>query len=66
MWWQLELVADVIAALSSVRDVNGEDQSLVAEPLYTVHDLFRQLPIPVHVKLEPPVTVWCCCHNLLH
>lgn len=66
VWRQLELVADVVAALSSVGDIDGEDQGLVAEGLYTVNNMFRQLPVPVHVQLEPAVAVWRCCYDLLH
>lgn len=63
---QLELVSNVIAALPSVGDVHGEDERLVAQRLYTVHDLFGQLPVPVHVQLEPAVTVGRGRHDLLH
>lgn len=40
MWWKFELVANVIAALSSIGDVDSEDQCLVPERLYAVHHLF--------------------------
>lgn len=63
---QLELVADVVAALPGVGDVDGEDQGLVAERLHAVHDLLGQLPVPVHVQLEPAVTVRRRRHDLLH
>lgn len=63
---QLELVADVVAALPRVGDVDGEDEGLVAEPLHAVHDLLRQLAVPVDVQLEPAVPVWCGGHDLLH
>lgn len=63
---QLELVADVVAALASVGDVDGEDEGLVAERLDAVHDLLRQFAVPVHVQLEPAVTVGCSRHDLLH
>lgn len=66
MWWKFELVANVIAALSSIGDVDSEDQCLVPEGLYAVHHLFRQLPVSVHIQLEPAVTVGCCRHDLLH
>lgn len=66
MRWQLELVANVVAALSSVGDVDRKDQSFVAKGLHPVHQLLRQFPVPVHIQLEPAVTVWSCCNNLLH
>lgn len=66
MWRQLELVADVIAAFSSIGDVDGEDQSFVAQRFHSMHDLFGQLSVPVDVQLEPAVAVWCCSSNLLH
>lgn len=40
VWRQLELVADVVAALSGVGDIDGEDERLVAERLHAVYDLF--------------------------
>lgn len=63
---QLELVADVVAALPRVGHVDCEDQRLVAERLHAVHHMFRQLPVSVHIQLEPAVAVGCCCHDLLH
>lgn len=66
MWWQLELVADVVAALTGVRDVHRQHQRLVAEGLHAVHGLFRQLAVPVQIQLEPAVTVWCSGYDLLH
>lgn len=63
---QLELVADVVAALPSVWDVDGEDQGLVAQRLHPVHDLFRQLPVPVDVQLEPAVAIGCGSHDFLY
>lgn len=63
---QLELVADVVATLPGVWDVDSEDQGLVAQRLHPVHDLFRQLPVPVDVQLEPAVAIGCGGHDLLH
>lgn len=66
MWRQLELVADVIAALSGVGHVSGEDQGLVAQGLDTLHNLFRKLAVPVHVQLEPAVAVRGGSNDLFH
>lgn len=66
MGWQLELVADVVAALPRVGDVHGEDQGLVAERLHAVHDLLGQLPVPVDVQLEPAVAIGRGGHDFLH
>lgn len=63
---QLELVADVVAALAGVRDVHRQHQRLVAEGLHAVHDLLRQLAVPVQIQLEPAVTVWRGGYDLLH
>lgn len=63
---QLELVADVVAALPRVGDVDGENQGLVAQRLHPVHDLFRQLSVPVDVQLEPAVAIGCSSHDFLH
>lgn len=66
VWRQLELVADVVAPFARVGDVHSEDQRLVAERLHAVHNLLRQLPVPVHVQLEPAVAVRRGRHYLLH
>lgn len=66
MGGQLELVADVVAALPRVGHVDGEDEGLVAERLHAVHDLFRQLPVSVDVELEPAVAIGRGGHNFLH
>lgn len=66
MWRQLELVADVVAALAGVRHVHRQHQRLVAEGLHAVHDLLRQLAVPVQIQLEPAVTVRCGGYDLLH
>lgn len=66
MGGQLELVADVVATLPRVWDVNGEDEGLVTERLHPVHDLLRQLPVPIDVQLEPAVAVGCGGHDFLH
>lgn len=66
MWRQLELVADVVAALAGVRHVHSQHQRLVAQGLHAVHDLLRQLAVPVQVELEPAVAVWRGSYDLLH
>lgn len=66
MWRQLELVADVVAALAGVWHVHRQHQRLVAEGLHAVHDLLRQLTVPVQIQLEPAVTVRCGGYDLLH
>lgn len=66
MWRQLELVADVVAALAGVRDVHRQHQRLVAQRLHPVHNLLRQLAVPVQIQLEPAVTVGRGGYDLLH
>lgn len=66
MWRQLELVADVVAALAGVRHVHRQHQCLVAQGLHAVHDLLRQLAVAVQIELEPAVAVWRGGYDLLH
>lgn len=66
VWWQLELIADVVASLPRVGDIDGEDKGLVAQRLHAVHNLLRQLAVPVDVELEPAVAVGRGRHDLLH
>ncbi len=64
--WKLKLVAYVTAAFASVRHIHCKNQSFVAECLHSVHNLLRELTVPVQVQLEPTKPVGRCCDNLLH
>lgn len=57
---KLELVAHVIDAPAKERRVHGHEDPFVARSLRTPHEGFGNLPVLVHVKLQPVKTAWSC------